>query len=169
VAALVTSKYFLPAPPVYADGTRYRSTPNETPANWEKLDVTRLADRLTGHLLIIYADMDEDALPKQAFRMVGALTRANKPYHLIYLQNRTHRGGPVTATPSSAPGIPSLSTCAAHARGISRSRYGQFILSDAKRGYSTFRERRPSSRWWVRTPQMVPGRLNLNSLRRLTS
>jgi dipeptidyl-peptidase-4 len=80
-------------PPVYADGTRYRSTPDETPANWDKLDVTRLADRLTGHLLIIYADMDEDALPNQASRMVDALTRANKPYDLIYLPNRTHRGG----------------------------------------------------------------------------
>ena len=80
-------------PPVYADGTRYRSTPGETPANWDKLDVTRLADRLTGHLLIIYADMDEDALPNQAFRMLDALTRANKPYDLIYLQNRTHREG----------------------------------------------------------------------------
>jgi dipeptidyl aminopeptidase/acylaminoacyl peptidase len=80
-------------PPVYADGTRYRGTPDETPANWDELDVTRLADRLTGHLLIIYADMDEDALPNQALRMVDALTRANKPYDLIYLPNRTHRGG----------------------------------------------------------------------------
>jgi dipeptidyl-peptidase-4 len=79
--------------PVYSDGSRYRSTPDDTPANWGKLDVTRLADRLTGHLLIIYADMDEDALPNQAFRMIDALTRANKPYDLIYLPNRTHRGG----------------------------------------------------------------------------
>jgi len=80
-------------PPVYADGTRYRGTPDETPANWNKLDVTRLADRLTGHLLIIYAEMDENALPNQAFRLVDALTRANKPYDLIYLPNRTHGGG----------------------------------------------------------------------------
>jgi dipeptidyl aminopeptidase/acylaminoacyl peptidase len=80
-------------PPAYADGTRYRGTPDETPRNWDKLDVTRLADRLTGHLLVIYADMDEDALPNQAFRMVDALTRANKPFDLIYLPNRTHRGG----------------------------------------------------------------------------
>jgi dipeptidyl-peptidase-4 len=80
-------------PPVYADGTRYRGTPVETPANWNKLDVTRLAGQLTGHLLIIYADMDEDALPIQASLMVDALTRANKSYDLIYLPNRTHRGG----------------------------------------------------------------------------
>jgi dipeptidyl aminopeptidase/acylaminoacyl peptidase len=78
---------------VYSDGSRYRSSPDETPANWDKLDVTRLADRLSGHLLIIYADMDEDALPNQAYRMIEALTRANKPYDLIYLPNRSHRAG----------------------------------------------------------------------------
>ena len=92
-AATFTGDELFIGPPVYADGTRYRGTPDETPANWDKLDVTRLADRLTGHLLIIYAEMDENALPNQAFRMVDALTRANKPYDLIYLPNRTHRGG----------------------------------------------------------------------------
>jgi dipeptidyl-peptidase-4 len=80
-------------PPAYADGTRYRSRPDETPANWNKLDVTRLAGQLTGHLLIIYAEMDENALPDQALRMVDALTRANKPYDLIYLPNRNHFEG----------------------------------------------------------------------------
>jgi dipeptidyl-peptidase 4 len=79
--------------PVYADGTRYRGRPDETPANWDKLDVTRLAGQLTGHLLIIYAEMDENALPDQALRMVDALTRANKPYDLIYLPNRNHFEG----------------------------------------------------------------------------
>jgi dipeptidyl-peptidase 4 len=80
-------------PPVYADGTRYRGAPDETPRNWDKLDVTRLADQLTGHLLIIYAEMDENSLPNQAFRLVDALTRANKPYDLIDLQNRNHFAG----------------------------------------------------------------------------
>ena len=67
--------------------------PDERPANWNKLDVTRLAGQLTGHLLIIYAEMDENALPNQALRMVDALTRANKPYDLIYLPNRNHFEG----------------------------------------------------------------------------
>jgi dipeptidyl-peptidase-4 len=80
-------------PPVYADGTLYRSRPDERPANWNKLDVTSLAGQLTGHLLIIYAEMDENALPNQALRMVDALTRANKPYDLIYLPNRNHFEG----------------------------------------------------------------------------
>ncbi len=92
-AATFTGDELFIGPPVYADGTRYRGKPDETPANWNKLDVTRLASQLTGHLLIIYAEMDENALPNQAFRMVDALTRANKPYDLIYLPNRTHGGG----------------------------------------------------------------------------
>jgi dipeptidyl-peptidase-4 len=79
--------------PVFADGTRYRGAPDETPANWNNLDVTRLADHLTGHLMIIYADMDENALPNQALRMIDALTRANKPYDLVFLQNRNHFAG----------------------------------------------------------------------------
>jgi dipeptidyl aminopeptidase/acylaminoacyl peptidase len=37
--------------------------------------------------------MDQNALPNQAFRLVDALTRANKPYDLIDLQNRNHQGG----------------------------------------------------------------------------
>jgi dienelactone hydrolase len=92
-AATFTGDELFIGPPVYADCTRYRGAPDETPRNWDKLDVTRLADRLTGRLLIIYGDMDESALPNQALRMVDALTRANKPYDLIYLPNRTHRGG----------------------------------------------------------------------------
>lgn len=92
-AATFTGDELMIGPPVYADGTRYRGKPDETPANWNKLDVTRLASQLTGHLLIIYAEMDENALPNQAFRMVDALTRANKPYDLIYLPNHTHGGG----------------------------------------------------------------------------
>jgi dipeptidyl-peptidase-4 len=78
--------------PAYADGTRYRTHADEYPANWEKLDITRLAGRLQGHLLIIYGDADENVPAIQAFRLVDALTRANKPYDLVYLPNRTHGG-----------------------------------------------------------------------------
>ena len=78
--------------PRYADGSLHRTKPDESPANWEKLDITRLATRLAGHLLIIYGDADENVPSIQAFRLVDALTRANKPYDLIYLPNRTHNG-----------------------------------------------------------------------------
>jgi dipeptidyl-peptidase-4 len=76
----------------YADGTHYRTRPDEEPENWAAEDVTKMASRLTGHLLIIYGDMDENAPPVQAFRLVDALTRAEKTYDLIYLPNRSHSG-----------------------------------------------------------------------------
>jgi len=81
------------SPPVYGDGTAVRGKVNEAPGNWAKLDITAMAPNLTGHLMIVYGDMDENVPPHQAFRLVDALTRANKPYDLVYLPNRTHSGG----------------------------------------------------------------------------
>jgi dipeptidyl-peptidase 4 len=69
-------------PPVFADG--------KGPVNWDKLDITRMAGKLEGKLLIAYADLDENVPPHQAMRLVEALTRADKPYDLLYLPNRTH-------------------------------------------------------------------------------
>jgi dipeptidyl-peptidase 4 len=78
--------------PIYADGGTVRPTPADSPDNWCSLDITRMADRLTGHLLIIYADLDENVPSHQALRLVSALTRANKPYDLLCLPSRTHAG-----------------------------------------------------------------------------
>jgi len=79
--------------PVYADGSRFRTRPDEKPASWDKLDITAMAGNLKGKLLIIYGDMDENVPQVQAFRLVDALIKANKPYDLLYLPNRTHGGG----------------------------------------------------------------------------
>jgi dipeptidyl-peptidase-4 len=92
-AAMYSGLESMTGPPTYADGTRFRGQPSEAPSNWTKLDVTRLADQLTGHLLIVYGDMDENAPPHQAARLIDALTRARKPYDLIYLPNRNHMSG----------------------------------------------------------------------------
>jgi dipeptidyl aminopeptidase/acylaminoacyl peptidase len=78
--------------PVYASGSHTRGTPDEYPSNWGPLDITRMVDRLMGHLMIIYANLDENVPPHQALRLVDALTRANKPYDLMFLSNRTHLG-----------------------------------------------------------------------------
>lgn len=77
--------------PIYANGTPYRDKIGESPVNWQKLDVTALASNLRGKLLIIYGDLDENVPPSQAFRLVDALSRANKPYDLLYGPNRNHR------------------------------------------------------------------------------
>ncbi|QIB66985.1 S9 family peptidase [Kineobactrum salinum] len=76
--------------PAYADGGTKRSSPDEKPVNWEMLDITAMADSLSGHLLIVYGDMDENVPQSQAFRLVDALIDANKPFDLLYLPNRTH-------------------------------------------------------------------------------
>ena len=76
--------------PVYKDGSRVRTAPDEYPASWAPLDITALAGNLNGHLLLIYGDMDENVPPVQAFRMIDALVDANKPYDLLALPNRAH-------------------------------------------------------------------------------
>lgn len=79
--------------PRYSNGTRYRGAPDDAPANWAAFDVTHLANQLRGHLLLIYGDLDENVPPSQTFRLIDALTRASKPYDLLYLPNRTHGSG----------------------------------------------------------------------------
>lgn len=76
--------------PVYADGSGYRTQPNETPANWRKIQVVDMVDGLEGNLLLTYGDMDESARPNQTLLLIDALTRANKPYDLIYVPNGDH-------------------------------------------------------------------------------
>ncbi len=78
--------------PMYADETSTRTRPDEKPINWEKLDITAMAENLAGKMLIIYGDMDENVPQTQAFRLIDALIKANKPYDLLYLPNRTHGG-----------------------------------------------------------------------------
>ena len=80
-------------PAVYSDGGRTRTRPDEAPKSWEPLDITAMAGNLEGRLLIVYGDMDENVPPAQAFRLVDALIKANKPYDLLYLPNRNHGGG----------------------------------------------------------------------------
>lgn len=90
-AAMYTGQFDnMVGPPLYADGTHHRGNPTESPVNWSKLDITRLADRLQGHLMLVYGDMDENVPSHQAFRLIDALIRANKSYDLLYVPNRTH-------------------------------------------------------------------------------
>jgi dipeptidyl-peptidase-4 len=78
--------------PLYANGTIFRSKPDDYPESWKKLDITAMAGNLKGHLMIIYGDLDENVPPNHAFRLVAALVHANKPHDLVYLPGRTHAG-----------------------------------------------------------------------------
>ncbi|MDP6970437.1 MAG: prolyl oligopeptidase family serine peptidase, partial [Pseudomonadales bacterium] len=79
--------------PEYDGGGTVRTRPDEKPSNWTPLDITSMAPNLKGKMLIVYGDMDENVPQAQAFRLVDALIKANKPYDMLYLPNRTHSGG----------------------------------------------------------------------------
>jgi dipeptidyl-peptidase-4 len=76
--------------PVYADGSRYRGRPDETPANWDKVQVVDMVDGLQGHLLLTFSDMDEQQRLNQNTLLIDALIKANKPYDLIFVPNGDH-------------------------------------------------------------------------------
>ena len=76
--------------PQYSDGSIYRTKTGEKPANWDKLDITQMVGNLKGKMQIVYGDLDENVPPSQAFRFIDALTRARKPYDLVYIPGGTH-------------------------------------------------------------------------------
>ncbi len=76
--------------PDYGHGERFRPTPQAVPEHMRQIDNSALASQLRGHLMLVYGDMDENALPAVTLQLVDALTRANKNYDLLYLPNRTH-------------------------------------------------------------------------------
>jgi dipeptidyl aminopeptidase/acylaminoacyl peptidase len=49
-----------------------------------------MAGNLVGKMMIVYGDADENVPPLQAFRLVDALIKANKPYDLLYIPNGAH-------------------------------------------------------------------------------
>ncbi len=77
-------------PPVFKDGSPTPTSVSDHPRNWGEVDLTRFADRLKGDLLLAYGDLDQNAYPEAATRMINALIAANKEFELIYLPNRSH-------------------------------------------------------------------------------
>lgn len=76
--------------PVYADGTAVRPAPDAVPALLQPLANDALADRLQGRLMLVYGDLDENAMPALTLQLARALTLANKDYDLLYLPNQDH-------------------------------------------------------------------------------
>jgi len=76
--------------PVYADGTAVRPRPDAVPVLFQPLANDALADRLQGRLMLVYGDLDENAMPALTLQLARALTLANKDYDLLYLPNQDH-------------------------------------------------------------------------------
>lgn len=77
-------------PPVYAGGKTQPASPADRPTNWGQIDLTAQAANLKGKLMLGFADLDENAYPAEAARMVNALVAANKSFELVYMPNRSH-------------------------------------------------------------------------------
>ncbi len=76
--------------PVYADGSAVRPAPDAVPPLFAPLDNAALVDRLSGKLMLVYGDLDENAMPALTLRLAAALTGADKDYDLLYLPNQDH-------------------------------------------------------------------------------
>jgi dipeptidyl-peptidase-4 len=78
------------APPDYGDGSRLKPDVTAVPENYRQLDNAVFAQNLRGKLMLVYGDMDENALPAVTLQFCDALNRANRSYDLLCLPNRTH-------------------------------------------------------------------------------
>lgn len=77
----------------YGGGRRIMPDPAAVPEHYKALDNGALADRLTGKLLIAYADLDENATPSSTLQFIDALKKANRDYDLIVMPNGNHGFG----------------------------------------------------------------------------
>ncbi|MDC0764951.1 DPP IV N-terminal domain-containing protein [Brevibacillus sp. AG] len=60
------------------------------PDLYKDQDNARLAANLTGKLLLVSGDMDENVHPSQTIRMANALIKADKDFDMLLLPNRHH-------------------------------------------------------------------------------
>jgi dipeptidyl-peptidase 4 len=76
--------------PDYGQGKRFRPTPQAVPTAYAQMDNASFAANLRGHLMLVYGDMDENALPAVTLQLVDSLIKENKTFDLLYLPNRDH-------------------------------------------------------------------------------
>jgi dipeptidyl-peptidase-4 len=76
--------------PVYSDGSSINPNGREIPVNYREADNASLAHRLQGKLMLVYGDLDENAMPAVTLQFADALIKANKSFDLLYLPNRNH-------------------------------------------------------------------------------
>lgn len=76
--------------PDYGTGSPARPNAAQVSKEYARLDSARFANNLKGKLLLVYGDLDENALPAVTLQLTDALIRANKRFDLLHLPNRDH-------------------------------------------------------------------------------
>lgn len=79
--------------PDFGGGASVRPRPDSRPINWAPLDITAMAPNLTGRLMLIAGELDENVPNVQVIRLIDALTRAQKRYDYVFVPNGTHAAG----------------------------------------------------------------------------
>ncbi len=69
---------------------RYMGLPSENVAGYEATDLSRSAERLHGHLLLVHANMDENVHYAHTAKLVDALVVARKPFDLLVFPGDRH-------------------------------------------------------------------------------
>jgi dipeptidyl-peptidase-4 len=76
-------------PPVYSDGSAINPG-DEDATNYMGMNLTRLAANLTGKLMLVTCDMDENTPPASTYELADALQKANKDFDLLVMANQVH-------------------------------------------------------------------------------
>lgn len=76
--------------PVYANGSGTRAEPADIPENYRNVNSAAQVDRLTGHLLLIMGELDENVLPGSTMTLIGALIEADRPFDMLMIPNANH-------------------------------------------------------------------------------
>jgi dipeptidyl aminopeptidase/acylaminoacyl peptidase len=72
-------------------GERYlKQKPDEVAGNFVKFSPSHYAERLVGHLLLVYGDLDENIQPAALLKFTDALIKADKHFDELCLPGRNH-------------------------------------------------------------------------------
>jgi dipeptidyl aminopeptidase/acylaminoacyl peptidase len=69
---------------------RYLGTPQDNAAGYQSSSVIAAARNLHGRLLIVHGGMDDNVSPRNTYRLVEALQRANKDFELMVYPSARH-------------------------------------------------------------------------------
>ena len=69
---------------------RYMGSPDEDAAAYDATDLAPFADKLSGKLFLVHANMDENVHYAHTARLVDALVAARKPFDLLVLPGERH-------------------------------------------------------------------------------
>ena len=73
-------------------GEKYEGMPQVS--NYTEQITELKAANLTGHLLLVTGDMDDNVNPSQTMRLVDALIKANKKFDMLIVPNGSHEQVP---------------------------------------------------------------------------